>query len=221
MKLATCLSFAATFSLALLLLAGCQTASPPKSAAIELFNGTNFDGWTFCMRSNSSPEKTWSVTNGVIHCTGRPYGYARTTQSYHDYKLTWIWRFIKVAPHADNTGMFVHTQPPDKVWPECIELQGQYQHQGDMMLHTGVSADGYAVAGKRATNIPQVGPSNENPTGDWGTNQAICSGHTITLFVNGKQMNRITGCNLTSGYIAVQCEGGDIEVQKITLEPLE
>lgn len=206
---------------AVFVIAGCKTASLQKSTAIELFNGKNFDGWTFCMRSNSPPDQTWSVHDGVIHCIGQPYGYARTTQSYSDYKLTCIWRFIRVAPHANNTGIFVHTRLPDVVWPECIECQGAYQHQGDFMLHTGVSADGYAVAGKKATNVPQIGPSNENPAGEWGTNQIVCRGSSIDLYVNGKAMNHITNCNLTSGFIAIQSEGGDIEVRKLTLEPLE
>jgi hypothetical protein len=34
-------------------------------------------------------------------------------------------------------------------------------------------------------------------------------------------MNQITGCTFTSGYIGIQAEGGDIEVRKLTLQPLE
>jgi hypothetical protein len=220
MKLIKNISFAAFLCITLLIIAGCKTASPDKSAGIELFNGKNFDGWTFCMKTNADPALTWSVHDGVIHCTGQPFGYARTTQSYHDYKLTCVWRFIKVAPHANNTGIFVHVQPPDEVWPECIECQGLYQHQGDLMLHTGVSADGYAVAGKKATLVPQTGPPNENPAGEWDTNQIVCQGGTLDLFVNGKQLNHIANCNLNSGYIAIQSEGGDIEIRRLTLEPL-
>ncbi|HEV2437926.1 MAG TPA: family 16 glycoside hydrolase, partial [Verrucomicrobiae bacterium] len=47
---------------------------------LELFNGKDFSGWTFCMRDHADPRQTWSVTNGVIHCTGEPTGYLRTTQ---------------------------------------------------------------------------------------------------------------------------------------------
>jgi hypothetical protein len=172
------------------------------------------------MRGNTDPAKTWSVSDGVIHCTGQPYGYARTTQTYHDYKLTCVWRFVKVAPHADNSGIFVHTQLPDKVWPECIECQGQYQHQGDLMLHAGVSADGHPVA-TQTILLRQNGPQNENPAGEWNTNEIVCAGGTLDLFVNGREMNHITGCNLTSGFIGIQSEGGDLEVRKLTLKPAE
>src|SRR4051812_39536812 len=74
---------------------------------IDLFDGKDLSGWTFCLRSNPEPSLTWTATNGVIHCTGQPFGYARTTSDYRDYKLTVEWRFVKVAPRADNSGVFV------------------------------------------------------------------------------------------------------------------
>src|ERR1700722_7708898 len=162
MKSALNWAFAVVFAVALLALAGCKTASQERASAIELFNGRSFDGWTFCMKTNADPMQTWSVSDGVIHCTGQPYGYARTTQSYHDYKLTCVWRFVKVAPHADNTGMFVLTHPQGAVWGPCVECQGEYQHQGDFILHVGVGADGHP-AGKKSIFIHQMGPPNENP----------------------------------------------------------
>jgi len=49
----------------------------------------------------------------------------------------------------------------------------------------------------------------------------VCKGDTITNFVNGKQMNQIEGCNLTSGAIALQSEGGEWEARKVFIEPLK
>jgi len=208
------------FAFVLVIFAGCKTlCSKPDS--VDLFNGKDFSGWTFCMRSNSDPMLTWSVENGLMHCTGQPYGYARTTKIYHDYKLTVIWRFIKVAPHADNSGIFVHIQPPDKVFPECVECQGQYQHQGDIILGRGASADGHPSNPQKSTVVRQMYPQNEFPAGEWGTNVVICSGSTIQLYVNGKMMNKVTGCNISSGFVGIQSEGGDVEVRRILLEPLK
>jgi hypothetical protein len=215
----TAIKSSAVIAIAILCFAGCKT-TPQKTAGTELFNGKNFDGWTFCMKNDADPAKTWSVSDGVMHCTGKPNGYARTTQSYQNYKLTCIWRFVKVAPHADNSGIFVHIQPGDKVWPKCIECQGLYQHQGDIYLQPGFGADGHPASSKAAL-IPQMGSPNENSPGEWGTNTIICTGDNLSLFVNDKLMNQITGCTFTSGYIGIQAEGGDIEVRKLTLQPLE
>jgi hypothetical protein len=221
MKSLASISFAIIFSIALFTLSGCQTASPPKTNGSELFNGKNFDGWTFCMKNNADPMKTWSVGDGVMRCTGKPLGYARTTATYHDYTLTCVWRFVKLDPNpkVNNSGIFVHIVPPDVVFPECVQCQGLYQHQGDLILEDGAGADGYPV-GKKNVTIPQMGPPNENPAGEWNTNEVICQGSNVKLFVNGKAMNQITGCNLSSGYIGIQSEGGDIEIRRLTLESL-
>jgi hypothetical protein len=68
--------------------------------------------------------------------------------------------------------------------------------------------------------LPKQGPSNENPVGQWNTCEMICAGDTIKAFINGKLMNQAAGCNISSGKIGIQSEGGDIEIRKIFLEPL-
>jgi hypothetical protein len=204
-----------------LFFAGCRTPGQSPPPGVDLFNGKDFTGWTFYMRSNSPPEKTWSITNGVIHCKGRPTGFIRTVQSYSDYKLTVEWRFLKVTPKANNTGVLVHMQQPDKIWSKCVECQGQDQKQGDFWLHSGAAAAGFPGDGKKSTHVPMAGPPNEKPVGEWDVYQVIARDDTVEIIVNGKSMNKITGCNLTSGSIGIQSEGGDIEVRKIFLEPLK
>ena len=127
------------FAVAIAKAANAQNIITPTHR-IELFNGTNFEGWTFCMKDDADPRKTWSVTNGVIHCTGKPAGYLRTTQSYSNYVVAVEWRFVKVAPKADNTGVLVHMQLPDKVWPMCVQNQGKSGRQGDLFVMAGSNA---------------------------------------------------------------------------------
>jgi Domain of Unknown Function (DUF1080) len=199
--------------------AGCRTAPGQKPEGIDLFNGKDFSGWTFFMRSNSPPAKTWGITNGIIHCTGAPNGFMRTEKSFHDYKLTVEWRFLRVAPYKDNTGVLAHMQLPDKVWPKCFECQGLHNHQGDFWLWGG--ADCAEPKNMKKNGVAMLQPSNENPVGEWNAFQIICSGDTIEIIVNGKSMNKITGTNVSSGFIGIQCEGADMEVRKIFLEPLK
>lgn len=194
-----------------------ETAITP-TARLDLFNGKDFAGWTFTMRSNAPTAETWAATNGVIHCTGRPPGYARTEKSYRNYKLTAEWRFVKIAPKADNSGIFVHINPPDKVWPACVEVQGAHGKQGDLRMNGGATCKGHETA--ETKNADSQAPSNEKPAGEWNTFEVECSGDAIKLWTNGKLMNEITGCSGSSGAIGIQSEGGEIEVRKIFLEPI-
>ena len=187
---------------------------------VELFNGRDFAGWTFCMRSNAEPALAWSVTNGVIHCSGKPTGYLRTTQAYRNYVLTVEWRFVKVAPKADNTGILVHVQQPDTVWPVCIQVQGKHEHQGDMIFMAGAEAKEHR--GQDAnTPVAKNGPSNEKPVGEWDTVKTVCDGDTVKAYVNGKLMNEVTECTVTAGAIGFQSEGAEFELRRVSLEPLK
>ena len=187
---------------------------------VALFNGKDFSGWTFCMKDNADPLQTWSVTNGVIHCTGQPSGYLRTTQSYSNYFLTVEWRFLKIAPKADNTGILVHMQLPDKVWPMCVQVQGKHNRQGDLFLMAGAEAKEHK--GKDAnTPVPLRGDSVEKPVGEWNKAETICLHNKVTSFINGELKNEITECTLNDGFIGIQSEGGDIEIRSIYFSPLK
>jgi 3-keto-disaccharide hydrolase len=193
---------------------GCQTSPAQKSAGTDLFNGKDFSGWTFFMRSNSAPEKTWGITNGVIHCTGRPNGFMRTEKSYSNYVCTVEWRFLK----AGNTGVLVDMQLPDNVWSPCVECQGMHDHQGDFWLWGGAHCN--EPKNMKKNGIKMLQPSAENPVGEWNTFQTVCAGDSVEIIVNGKSMNKLTGCNFSSGFIGIQSEGADMEVRKIFLAPL-
>ena len=208
----------------------CLVVALAKSAAqdvitptnhIELFNGTNFDGFTFCMRNDADWTKTWSITNGVIHCNGAAAGYLRTLQSYSNYVVAVEWRFVKVAPKKDNTGVLVHMQLPDKVWPPCIQNQGKSGRQGDLFVMSGVECKEHLALGKDAnTPVAFTGPSAENPIGEWNTNVTSCTGNRVLAFINYKFLNGITGCTVSAGFVGIQSEGADFEIRKIYLDAI-
>ena len=199
-------------------------AEPPTGAA-DLFNGKDFSGWTFFEKGNTDPMQTWSIADGILHCTGKPTGYMRTEKKYDDFKVTVEWRFPTNMTKAINTGVCVFMQdraadaPTNSVWPNCIECQGMHDHQGDFWLQGGATCNEPITQGKNGIKMPN--PSAENPPGEWNTFTVICKSNTVEIIVNGKSMNKITGCNNSSGYIGLQSEGGPWEARKVTIEPLQ
>jgi len=213
----------ATLCLVVTLASSCaaQDVITPASH-IELFNGTNFDGLTFCMRNDADPMQTWEVTNGVIHCNGSAIGYFRTKQSYSNYVVTVEWRFIKVTPKANNTGVLVHMQSPDKVWPPCIQNQGKSGRQGDLFVMAGAECKEHLALGKDAnTPVALHGEPNENAVGEWNTNVTVCADNDVKAIINGKLLNEITECTVSSGFVGIQSEGADFEIRKMYLEPVK
>jgi len=190
------------------------------NAHIDLFNGKDLTGWTFCMRGGADPTNTWSASDGLIKCAGKPNGYIRTLQDYRDYKLTTEWRFVKVAPKADNGGILVHVQLPDKVWPPCIQCQGKHGNVGDLFLMAGAESKEHRGMDAN-TPLAKKGEDAEKPVGEWNTCELICSGNSVKVFVNGRLMNETTECTISSGKIGFQSEGAPFEVRKVFIEPLK
>jgi hypothetical protein len=153
-------------------------------------------------------------------CTGKPNGFLRTAKSYKQYKFTVEWRFTKPG----NTGVVVHMSQPDAIWPKSIECQGMHKSQGDFYLWSGATAkEGVAMKGKDGTiRGYRIGKQldAEKPAGEWNTFTTVCDKDTVTILVNGKEVNKATGLNLTEGAIGLQSEGGSFEVKRCTLEPL-
>ena len=182
---------------------------------IELFDGKDFSGWVFFTKGTNAAAAIWSVTNGVIHCLGRPNGYARTMQSYRDYKLHAEWRF---PDGPGNSGVFLHVNPPDKVWPLCFEAQLQSGSAGEVRMNGGSTANGLTAANPKS--VPRQQPSSEKPIGEWNDYDILCRSNTIAVRVNGVLQNEITGTSVSSGAIALQAEGKPVEFRNIYLEPL-
>ena len=182
------------------------------TAKTELFNGKDLTGWVSFLKDNAAAAGTWSVTDGVLRCTGKPNGYLRTEKAYANYKVTVEWKFTK----AGNTGVLVHVHQPEKIWPLTVECQGMHNAQGDMYFWSGAKAAELT----KGVKVPRKAADAEKPVGEWNTYQVVCAKDTITILVNGTEMNRATGSSLTSGQIGLQSEGAAIEVRRVTLEPL-
>ncbi|MCX6919181.1 MAG: DUF1080 domain-containing protein [Verrucomicrobia bacterium] len=195
-------------------------AAATPSAKVELFNGKDLTGWTSFLKGSTPAAETWSVKDGLLACTGKPNGFLRTEKSYKQYKFTVEWRFTKPG----NTGVVVHMTAPDAIWPKSIECQGMNKNQGDFYFWSGAtSKEGVAMKAKDGTiRGYRIGKQldAEKPAGEWNTFTTICDKDTVTILVNGKEVNKATGTNLSEGFIGLQSEGGAFEVKRCTLEPL-
>jgi hypothetical protein len=217
-------ALAAALLASALLQTGCLNESANGSAAVtpsaktELFNGKDTAGWIVFPEAG---KDSWSIKDGILACTGKPSGFLRTTQSYKQYRFTVEWRFTKPG----NTGVVVHMTPPDAVWPKSIECQGMHKNQGDFYFWNGATlSGGTELKDKKSGKIRgyRLGKQAdaEKPAGEWNTFTTVCDGNTVTILVNGKEVNKATGTNLSEGFIGLQVEGGAFEVKRCTLEPL-
>jgi len=185
----------------------------PKTETVSLFNGKNLNNWTFHLKDPSvDPARVFYVQNGVIRITGDPFGYMRTKESYSDYILTLEWRW---PTEATNSGVFVHTQLPDTIWPKCVECQLKAGSAGDFVCMNGTDMN--ERKDKAVRSVKKLADSSEKPSGEWNRMEITCTGNTITVNVNGVLQNKATGLNVNSGHICLQSEGKDLEFRNVAL----
>src|SRR5262249_49400055 len=110
---------------------GAAVAADDDKDFKTLFNGKDFTGFKFELAGkDADPAKTFMVKEGVIVVTGKPNGYFYTDKSYKNYVLRFDWMYVRPKGLEDdekflgNSGCLVHLQPPHKVWPKCVEVQG-------------------------------------------------------------------------------------------------
>jgi hypothetical protein len=188
------------------------------------FNGENLDGWTiFVNDSIISPEKFFYVNDGMIETVGVPNGYLRTVKEYSDYKLHIEWRYPE---EPTNSGVFLHTNGADLLWPGHYQAQLKYQNAGDVIVHgIGMSATlrdtVYTSSAEKKPLIPKINTTNEKPAGEWNSYDITCKGSTIEIRVNGRLQNVATNCSVTRGGIGLQAEGSKIQFRNLWIEPMK
>lgn len=190
----------------------------PKQTA-PLFNGRNLDGWKFVSRdATADAAAIWTAKDGVIACAGKPNGYARTIEAYRNYVLRFEWRWPAAA--GGNSGVFVHVNEPDRVWPLCLEVQLKAGDAGSVRANGGSKVNELDSTAKDPRNVALRSPGAEKPAGEWNVCEVVCRGDTMKVSINGVLQNEVTGTSVSSGAIALQAEGAPVEFRNIVIAPL-
>ncbi len=198
-----------------------------------LFNKTNFDGWHTFLKTkgvNYDPEKVFAVENGILHISGKEFGYLETEKAFKNFHLLveFKWGKRKWPPRdADTTRRdngilyYVPVDAKDTVWPKSIECQIQEGDVGDFWL---IDSATVVINGKRTEpmdfNRVQKKSNGEYKTGKWNRVEIVSNKGHITYLVNGKVVNEASEPSLSEGRIIVQSEGAEIFYRRIELAEL-
>ena len=160
----------------------------------------------------------------MIHTSGVPNGYIRTTETYGNFKLHVEWRWMG---EPTNSGVLLHVRGQDMIWPNAIECQLMHEHAGDLVLigkGAGVTVNDstYLVPSEenRYIIIPMQEEVSEHDPGEWNSYDITSLNGSIEVVVNGVLQNSGRDMTLTEGYILLQSEGSPMQFRNIYLEEL-
>jgi len=163
---------------------------------------------------------------------GDPNGHLITDKTFKNYRIKVEYRF---AGEPGNCGVLVHASTPRalyKMFPKSLEVQMMHENAGDfwcivediqvpeMEARRGLPSEWGITEGKKR-RILNLTDDSENPVGDWNTMIIECLENEIKVWLNGDMVNHGTNCTTSSGQIAVQAEGSEVEFRRLELINIE
>ena len=161
---------------------------------------------------------TLAIKDGVISVSGKPNGYFATKSKFKNYRLKFDWRYDRPADlksdaaFQGNSGLLIHIEGPDKIWPRCLEVQLMNADAGNTFALGGkFEGKKNATAQKKAIKA----------VGEWNSEVVECKDGAVVCLINGTEVCRGTGAVPNEGRIGWQSEGSLIQLRNITIQPLD
>jgi lysophospholipase L1-like esterase len=211
-----------------------ETATTSESGTTRLFNGKDLTGWHVDvphLDKNPDAKATFIVRNGMLVSLGQPNGHLISDAKYKNYRLEVEYRF---AAKPGNCGVLVHASAPRalyKMFPQSIEVQMNHRHAGDFwciveditvpdMVKRRGPQEKWGITEGKARRILNLTDDSEKSVGQWNSMIIECVEDAVKVWVNGDLVNHGTKCTATSGQIALQAEGSEVEFRKLGLSPI-
>ncbi|MFM8362506.1 MAG: DUF1080 domain-containing protein [Haliscomenobacter sp.] len=203
--------------------------------AVSLLPGSDLAGWHLDVPdgdTNPSAPAPFVVRDGMLISLGKPGGHLITDASYSNYRVVVEYRFPK---GPGNCGVLVHASKPRalyKMFPQSLEVQMEHGNAGefwcilediavpDMERRRGPKEQWGTTEGK-ARRIQNLTDNSEKALGEWNTLVVECLNREIKVWVNGDLVNYGNQCTAERGQIALQSEGSEVEIRKLTMQPIK
>lgn len=139
---------------------------------IDLLADSSLKEWVFHLNEKNSlstkREEVALVEDGVLQITGKGFGYLRTKESYHNYRLVIEYKWgektwSKREDRARDCGFLLHCHGPDGsfggAWISCVQAQMLEGSMGDINVLQGKDKEGKLVP---STIVSEVKKDSKN-----------------------------------------------------------
>ena len=196
----------------------------------DLFNSKDLTGWV----DVNTSEKTWSVRDGMLICSGLPIGVMRTDRQYENFIMEIEWRHMEAG---GNSGVFLwcdaipdpKNRLPKGMEVQMLELDWINQHkrkdgslppvayvQGELFGAGGMTASPENPRGTRSKSVEHRCKGK----GEWNKYVIVAVDGNVKLSINGKFVNGIRDASVKKGYICLESEGKEIHFRNIRIMEL-
>jgi Domain of Unknown Function (DUF1080) len=189
----------------------------------DIFNGKDLTGWVV-EGAKETKEKdgvvpVWSAAEGMIHCTGKGYGFLRyDLQQYGDFVFHVEYRMTKGC----NSGIGIRGTKYDGKAPSRPSFAA-YEIQ---ILDDSTKAPGNHTSGSLYRYVaPKVNATL--PAGEWNIMEIECRGPQIRITLNEQVIHDLDQSKIEAiknkplqGYLCVQTHGKPIDFRNLRVKEL-
>ena len=203
---------------------GCTTQEGHQAGSSLISD--SLEAWDCYLQDpDAKAQDVWNVEDGVLICSGKPLGYLYTKRDYDNFVLKLQWRWPP-GKKPGSGGVLIRMTGEHRIWPKSLEAQLNTGGAGDFWGLVGYGLSGPAERKRisihqefgKLTNLKKT-KDLEKPPGQWNTYEIIAKGDTVTLVINGEQVNRAAGCDLNPGRICLTSEGTEIHFRNVVVTP--
>ncbi len=203
-----------------------------NSKVINLFNGSNLEGWyayTDKDKKVAAPLSIFAVSDSMIRLYGEKQGYLMTLKTYENFELTAEYRWnteekYRRNNNVKNSGVMynIPVDAPDSLWCRGIQFQIKEGFTGDFVLLDNVTLNvKNTVKGAGKSVVVTRFKDNDKPTGEWNTIVIQSKNGHCTQFLNGQLVNEGVDASTKEGRILLQYEGAPIDFRRIKLKVIK
>jgi len=218
-----------------------SAAEPASGRTVRIDDGP---GWVALGETDfvdvNCGEGTWSWTDGVAHCTGRPVGVIRSREPVTNVELSLEWRHLS---SGGNSGVFLWASPaslegikPGTLPRGGIEVQvldhgyrEQYEKGGKKADWFTTDGDVFPVGSSSMKPFPPVAPDGRRSfptarhsrgTPEWNHYYIRAVQGEVRLWVNGHEVSGGAECRPATGFLCLESEGAPVEFRAIRMRQL-
>ncbi|MEW6160072.1 MAG: DUF1080 domain-containing protein [Verrucomicrobiota bacterium] len=190
---------------------------------------------------NCDPD-TWTWTNGLAKCTGRPVGVIRSKKMFTNLELVAQWRHLS---SGGNSGIFLWATPESIKaleagqgrLPTGIEVQvldhgyteqyeKEHKKKADWFTTHG---DVFPTGSTHMKPFPPVAPDGRRSfprkqlskgVGEWNHYYVRAINGEVRLWVNGEEVSGGTEIRPATGYLCLESEGAPVEFKALRIREL-
>ena len=167
-------------------------------------------GWKSLFAADLSdaifPQGVWTVAEGVL--TASKDQCIWTKAEYENFVVDLEFKNAV----GTNSGVFVYCSSIEKFIPNSVEVQiaddfAPKRSASPATWHCAAFF-GHKPAAKSVVRKP----------GEWKRYEITAVGGTVTLKINGEEVNRATGCDVVAGPICLTAEGDEIQFRNVRIQ---